>query len=173
VGPPLRSTFARLLATDDAARIEQAIGHYRERFGELGWRENVAYPGIDAMLAQLHASGARLFVCTAKPERYAQRIVSHFGFDSRFVRVYGSDLDGRYEDKALLLAHVIDRERFDPARAVMIGDREHDVRAARANGLRSVGVLWGYGCAEELAHADAHAATPEALPAVLYAQSSA
>ena len=27
----------------------------------------------------------------------------------------------------------------------MIGDREHDVRAAHANGVRAIGVLWGYG----------------------------
>src|SRR6185436_589305 len=43
VGPSLRTSFARLLATDDPARIEQAIGHYRERFEVSGWQENVPY----------------------------------------------------------------------------------------------------------------------------------
>ena len=51
----------------------------------------------------------------------------------------------------------------------MIGDREHDIRAARANGVRAVGVLWGYGTRAELegAGADALAATPAELgPAI-------
>jgi hypothetical protein len=45
----------------------------------------------------------------------------------------------------------------------MIGDRHHDVRAARANGARAIGVLWGYGSAEELAGADARVRTPAEL----------
>ncbi|MDB5404268.1 MAG: family hydrolase, partial [Rhodopila sp.] len=44
----------------------------------------------------------------------------------------------------------------------MVGDRLHDIHAARANGLRSIGVLWGYGCQAELqaAGADAIVASP-------------
>ena len=93
VGPPLRATFARLLATDDVAAIERAIVHYRERFADVGWRENVPYPGIDEALAALGAAGARLFVCTAKPQPYAVRIVEHFGLARHFAGVYGADLD--------------------------------------------------------------------------------
>ena len=51
----------------------------------------------------------------------------------------------------------------------MIGDRSHDVRAARMNGARSIGVLWGYGSREELASADAIVTVPAELPQVLAA----
>jgi phosphoglycolate phosphatase len=163
VGPPLRGTFARLLQTVERDTIERAIAHYRERFAELGWRENVAYPGIEDALRTLRAAGARLFVCTAKPEVYARRIVAHFGFDAHFAAVYGADLGGRFDDKAVLLAHIVEREGLDPRTATMIGDREHDIRAAHANGLRAVGVLWGYGSADELAGADVLVATPAEL----------
>lgn len=176
VGPPLRRTFATLLATEEAGLVEQAIGHYRERFAAIGWRENTAYPGIEPALARLRAAGARLFVCTAKPQIYAARIVAHFGFDAHFSAVYGADLDGRYDDKARLLAHLIEREGVAPSRALMIGDRDNDIRAARANDMRVVGVLWGYGSAAELAPADALVATPAELADVLLglaAQSSA
>ena len=40
-----------------------------------------------------------------------------------------------------------------PERAVMIGDRAGDIVGARANGIRSIGVLWGYGSEEELLRA--------------------
>jgi len=167
VGPPLRGTFAKLLATDERETIERAIGHYRERFAAVGWRENAAYPGIEEALARLRSAGARMYVCTAKPRIYAERIVAHFGFDAHFSAVYGADLDGRYDDKAHLVAHLLETERVDARNAVMIGDRDHDIRAARANGLRAVAVLWGYGTAAELIGADAIVATPAELPGVL------
>ena len=163
VGPPLRATFARLLATDDGATIERAIVHYRERFADVGWRENVPYPGIDEALEALHGAGARLWVCTAKPQVYAERIVAHFGLARFFRGVFGTDLAGRFDDKATLMAHLLATERVAPSGAVMIGDRHHDITAARANGTGAVGVLWGYGSREELAGADALLETPERL----------
>jgi phosphoglycolate phosphatase len=170
VGPPLRATFASLLDTEERETIECAIGHYRERFAAVGWRENVAYEGIEAALAGLRESGARLFVCTAKPRVFAARIVAHFGFDAHFAGIYGAELDGRYDDKSRLLAHLIEREGLDVQRTTMIGDRHHDIRAARANGVRAVGVLWGYGSATELADADAIVETPADLADVLLAR---
>ena len=46
--------------------------------------------------------------------------------------------------------------QVDPARAIMIGDRSHDMIGARANGMTAVGVLYGYGSREELLGAGAH-----------------
>lgn len=163
VGPPLRTSFAALLGTDDPAAIEQAIAFYRERFAGVGWRENVVYDGIPEALATLAAQGRPMYLCTSKPEVYARRIVTLFGFSEFLSGVYGADLEGRLDDKAMLLAHLAERERLDATRAVMIGDRHHDIRAARLNGARAIGVLWGYGTDDELAGADAKVRTPEEL----------
>ena len=163
VGPPLRTSFAALLGTDEPAAIEQAIALYRERFADLGWRENVVYDGIPEALEALAARSRPLYLCTSKPEIYARRIVTLFGFTEFLAGVYGADLAGRYDDKAALLAHLAERERLDPSRSVMIGDRHHDIRAARLNGARAVGVLWGYGSEEELAGADARVRVPSEL----------
>lgn len=163
VGPPLRESFGRLLATHDAALIERALALYRERFSAAGWRENVVYDGIDEALKTLSATGVRMFICTAKPEMFACRIAAHFGFDAWIQRVYGADFAGRYDDKSKLMAHLIASERVDPARAAMIGDRGSDMRAARANGVRAIGVLWGYGSREELTDADTLVSTPQEL----------
>jgi phosphoglycolate phosphatase len=163
VGPPLRESFARLTGRDDAATIEAAIDAYRERYQVLGWQENVAYPGVGAALEALAGAGLRLFVCTSKPERFATRIVRHFGFDAYVERVYGADLAGTLDDKRRLLAHLIAHERLDAAACIMVGDRIHDVRAAHANGARAIGVLWGYGDAGELAAAERLLAHPGEL----------
>jgi phosphoglycolate phosphatase len=172
VGPPLRDSFRWLLDTDDATVVEQAIGLYRERFAEIGWRENVVYDGIADALAALAAATTRIFICTSKPEVYARRIVTLFGFSEHLAGVYGVDLAGRLDDKVKLLAHLVATENLDPARAIMIGDRAHDIRAARVNGMRSAGVLWGYGSREELAAADAIVTAPAQLPHVLTAMAA-
>ena len=166
VGPPLRESFARLLDSTDARLIERAVAHYREHFAEVGWKENVVYAGIADTLVELAARGARMYVCTAKPETFARRIVLQFGLAPHLRAVYGADLAGRFDDKSALMAHLIATEAVDPAAAAMIGDRHHDIRAARANGVRAVGVLWGYGSREELAEADALCADPAELTAL-------
>src|SRR4029453_8714762 len=131
VGPPLRESFARLLDSTDARLIERAVAHYRERFAEDGWKENVVYAGVADALAELAARGMRMYVCTAKPETFARRIVEHFGFAPHFHGIYGADLAGRFDDKSALMAHLIAKEAVDPLDAAMIGDRHHDIRAAR------------------------------------------
>jgi phosphoglycolate phosphatase len=162
VGPPLRESFAALLETRDRVLIEQAIALYRERYGDLGWRENVVYDGVEEALSRLSAARP-LYVCTSKPEVFARRIVTLFGLSPYVRRVYGADLDGALDDKAKLLAHAARSEGFDPEAAILIGDRAQDVRAARLNGASAIGVLWGYGSAEELAQAHAIVAAPADL----------
>ena len=167
VGPPLRESFARLLPAPDAATIESALAAYRERFRDAGWRENVVYQGVPEALEALAAAGARMFVCTTKPEVFATRIVTHFGLAAHVTRVYGADLAGALDDKRELLAHLLATEGLDAARAIMVGDRHLDVRAAQANGTRAVGVLWGYGSEAELEGAERLLAAPPELVTLL------
>lgn len=155
IGPPLREVFGLLLETDDGARIEHAVTLYRERFGAVGLFENQPYAGIHAALAQLRAAGHRLFVCTSKAQVYAERIVAHFELAPYFERVYGPGLDGSLSDKGELLAQLIARESVDPAAAAMVGDRLHDMLAARQNAVRGLGVLYGFGDRPELTAAGA------------------
>lgn len=169
VGPPLRASFARLLGTNDPERIEHALAHYRARYDETGWHENIVYDGVAAVVAALTAGGAQLVLCTSKPQPYAERIVAHFGLAPHFASIHGTDLDGTLDDKAKLVARLLARESLAADACTMIGDREHDVRAAHANGVRAIGVLWGYGSRDELvgAGADALAERPADLPVAL------
>lgn len=165
VGPPLRESFARLLDTKDPALVERALALYRERYAVEGWRENEVYPGIDIALAALVRRGHRLLLCTSKPKVYAERIVAHFALAGYLGAVYGAELGGGLDDKALLMRALLSAEQLDPVRCVMIGDRAQDMLAARSNGVASLGVLWGYGSREELVDAGAHAliSAPEEL----------
>jgi phosphoglycolate phosphatase len=169
IGPPLRGTFAAVLETADRGLVELAMSLYRERYAEVGLFENGVYEGVAEMLEAARGGGAALFVATAKPREYAERIVRHFGLHGYFAGVYGAELGGRFDDKTDLLAHLLATEPSARGPAVMVGDRASDIAAARANGLRSVGALWGYGSRAELvgAGADLLCTSPAALMACL------
>ena len=165
IGPPLWDSFPEIVGDELTTK---AVELYRERFNDVGWLENELYDGIVDALASVHATGATLFVATAKPQKAAARIIEHFGMGGYFTEVYGSEPDGTRSRKGDLLSWAI--ERNDPAEVrVMIGDRKHDLIGATTNNMRAVGVSYGYGSVSELQQAGAEsiAASPSEIPGLL------
>jgi phosphoglycolate phosphatase len=169
IGPPLKESFATLLGPEQAHRADEALAKYRERFATVGLFENTLYSAVPAVLAELQTDGYVLRVATSKPGMYATRIVAHFDLAPYFTSVEGSELDGRLVDKGALIAHILWQNGLAPVDVLMIGDREHDVAGARANGVSALGVLWGYGSRAELERAGALACvgTPAELLATI------
>ena len=166
IGPPLKKSFALLLGPDGESLADAALMKYRERFGTVGLFENRIYPGIEAALEQLRKNGHTLHVATSKPTVFAEKIVAHFQLSKYFHSVAGSEFDGTRGDKTSLIAHILTSHGIPSDNALMIGDREHDMTGARQNGVRGIGVLWGYGSREELEAAGAHICvqSPSELP---------
>jgi phosphoglycolate phosphatase len=163
IGPPLRASLKKLVGSDELA--DRALALYRERFADIGLFENEAYHGIEQTLSALSASHPRMFVATSKPAVYAERIIDHFGLRPYFERVFGSELDGTRTDKTELLRYALQTAKVDARQAIMIGDRSHDIVGAKNNGMRGIGVLYGYGSERELIEAGAShiCATPRAV----------
>lgn len=153
IGPPLWTSFEQLLGGEE--RVEAAITLYRERFTKTGMFENGVYDGVPELLETLQGQDKRLFVATSKPHVYARPILEHFGLAHFFEQVFGAELDGTRADKTDLLTHALDITKTQPQTATMIGDRKHDMIGARGNGLKAIGVLYGYGSREELEEAQA------------------
>jgi phosphoglycolate phosphatase len=101
------------------------------------------------MLEHAQQAATAMYVATSKPAVFAERIVQHFGSIITFGRCTGGARRPTRE-QSRLVAYLLASEGVRAQAAVMIGDRAADVRAARANGVRSIGVLWGYGSAHEL-----------------------
>jgi len=99
--------------------------------------------GVREALADLRGGGTRLFLCTAKPLVYAERILSHFDLEHHFEGAYGDELGGRFQDKADLIAHILERERLEADDCCMWGDRRHDVLAASRHGIPTIGRALG------------------------------
>jgi phosphoglycolate phosphatase len=158
IGIPLADCFATLLETTDEARIQQAIGVYRERFADRGLYENCVYPGIPEALSALRSLDLDLWVVTAKPQVFAEKVLEHFDLRGYFRGVYGPPLDGERTYKAELIRGCLASTGIRRGETVMVGDRRDDVLGGRKNGIATLGVLWGYGARDEL-----EVAGPDAL----------
>jgi len=169
IGPSLRTSFAPLLRDD--GKVEQAVLHYRDRFETHGWAEHEVYDGIADTIEMLHAAGHRLAVVTAKNEPHARKIAAHLPFGHRFVDVIGATIDGSRSDKPELIAEALHRLEVSADECWMIGDRRMDIEGALHHGMRNVGVLWGFGGADELRGAGAQrlVSRPDELPGLLAA----
>ncbi len=167
IGPPLIGSLRDLAGLDDG-QLAAALLAYRDYFTRRGMFENSVYNGIPSLLQALVDDGRRLAVTTAKPLRSAAPIVEHFNLTRFFEAVCGPQTDGEHETKAAVIADALERLRTEPTTdVVLVGDRVHDIEAARQMGISCIGALWGYGSGDELSSADALAADVYELATLL------
>lgn len=153
IGPPLPVSFREYYGFSDAD-AQAAVTAYREYYTVTGLYENLLYGGIAELLELLRAQGRKLVVATSKPTVFSTTIMEHFGIASFFDEIVGSNLDGTLSEKGEIIAHILKRHQLDPEKTVMIGDRKFDIIGARANGVDSIAVGYGYGSEEELMAAE-------------------
>ena len=154
VGPPLHDTFLRFGVPAD--QLENATKIYRSRYIPIGKFENAPYPGIPELLETLKAQGHKLFVATSKPEPMAVEILEHFDLARYFDRICGASMDTSRSSKEAVIAYLLE-QNGSAENMVMVGDTKYDVIGAKAHGIPTIGVSWGYGEIDEMLEAGAAA----------------
>ena len=155
IGPTLDKVVYQLFDDASPELVAQMVARFRPNYDESGFPNTVPYPGVQDWLQSLKAAGAKLYIVTNKRHAPTQGIVRKFGWEALFDGVWSFDsFPGVKYKKPDLLARLLADLGVDPADAVMVGDTKGDIDAGRANGMRTVGVTWGYGTREELAEAD-------------------
>ena len=150
VGPPLSYSFTEFygLSPEDA---KKAVAIYRERYSAKGQYECYMFDGVPEMLQALLKKGYRLCIATSKLESYAKSMLDRLGIGCYFEQVIGATPDEAISTKdEVIEASLVRMGITDRQRALMIGDRKHDVLGAKKCGLDSFGVYMG--CAEESEH---------------------
>lgn len=145
IGPPLLESFHEKYGFSKEQSL-LALGYYREYYEKQGIFENEIYPGIPEMLSVLQQAGKKLVLATSKPEMYARKILEHFNILQYFEFVAGSLPDEQRSRKGEVIAYALEGCRINDSRtALMVGDRSYDIAGAKENGMKSAGVLYGYG----------------------------
>ena len=155
IGPPLKESYKKYYHLSDD-EIDRAVTYYREYFSKKGMYENELYDGIVKVLKQIKDSGRKVVLATSKPEEFAVEILRYFEIDRYFDFTACATMDGTRGSKTDVIAYALEAGKItDLQSTVMIGDREYDILGAKAFGLNSIGVLYGYGSREELQSAGA------------------
>ncbi len=145
IGPPLQWGFSTLFGMNER-NTELAVSYFREYYAEKGYLENEPYTGVFEMLEELHSAGKKMYIATAKYEKYAQKIMEHFGFDKYIIQLFGADYGGRKASKTGIIGSVLETHQLKPSsEIVMVGDTIYDMEGGKENGLATVAVTYGFG----------------------------
>lgn len=118
--------------------VQRFLKHYTQNLS----RKSQIYPGAVEVLATLRRDGWRLVVCTNKLEASARGLLEDLGILPVFALVAGPDTFGVAKPDPAHLLHCL--PQGEGHRAVLVGDSEVDVAAAKAAGLPVIAVRWGY-----------------------------
>lgn len=128
----------------DGIDVECALGVYLAHYRSHPADHTHVYPGVREELARLNALGVPLGICTNKPHEMTVLVLKALNMHSHFSAICGADLlpfrkpDGRH------ILHVIEQLDANPADAIMVGDSDTDIRAARDARIPCIAVTYGY-----------------------------
>lgn len=172
VGPPILDSF-RDLAGMSIAEANHALDIYRPHYLKTGVFDSAVYAGIPAVLQRITENEIPLGLATSKPEIPAIAALDHYSLTEHFDVIAGASADETRSRKADVVAEALVRLKlrgFDTTNPVMVGDREHDIDGAAANGVPTIFVTWGYGSIAEEVGSIGVAKTTEELSWLLLGQ---
>jgi len=164
IGDGARALLAKAFSAHDMPLPEAVIRPFLEDLEANSAVLTRPYPGMVGALEELSARGWRLAICTNKPIAATTALLAELNLGRHFDLVLGGDsLTVKKPDPGHVLG-VLERLGVAAELAVMIGDHQNDIRAARGAGVCSVFAAWGYG---EGTGADLIALEPRALPSLI------
>ena len=144
IGPPLLIIFQEKFGAD-AARADELVKKFRERYTNKGVFESKLYDGIKELLISLKKDDIKIGIASSKPQEYIETLLDHFGIKSYFDVICGVTFTADCESKASIIARCQKELNIAGNECIMVGDKKYDIEGAKTNLIDSVGVLWGYG----------------------------
>ena len=170
IGPPLIDAYMEHYGFSKEKAIK-TVEFYREYFSVKGIFENRVYKGIPELLEKLYQSGKKIILATSKPDLFANKILEYFGISKFFYFVAGATMNETRTQKQEVIKYALEECNItDTANAVMIGDRKYDISGGKAFGLKTMGLLYGFGSNEEILNSapDFTAKTVDELARILF-----
>lgn len=154
---------------NDAA--ETCLPRYLQVYERRIAQASKPYPGIEALLDDLHERGTACAIVTNKPEGLARLLIAKLGWTGRFAALVGGDTLAQRKPFPQPVLRACELVRVDPARAAMVGDDARDIEAGKAAGCAwTIACAYGYVEAPERLDSwggDAIARAPEELVGLL------
>ena len=140
-GVPYDEFYRLITPEDERSRWQEVRDKVEEEYPAALREFACSFPGVADTLDTLRRRRYRLALYSNSPTSYFYPAISALGIRDRFDYVECVKENGLIKPE---LARNI-RARFGGIKTAIVGDRVHDVDAARAIGALSIGVLYGYG----------------------------
>ncbi|MEO0107584.1 MAG: HAD-IA family hydrolase [candidate division WOR-3 bacterium] len=144
IGRPLRDFPARLGYDLDEERRQEFVSRYRAFYSAHCTEDTTVFPGVRTGLGRLRESGLRLAVVTTKIQEQAEKVTQALGLVQYFESISGWSDGQKMKPDPEPILRTLDRLGTRPDQALMIGDSEQDILAARAARVDSCACLYGY-----------------------------
>ncbi len=132
---------------DKAALVADVSTSVREMYPEMLKKDLQMIPGAASVLEGLTRRGIKIGMVTSTPSEtmlHKWRPLREAGVDALFAAVITADDAKRKKPHAEPLLACAGRLKADPLRCVYVGDSGMDIRAGKAAGMKTVGVLTGF-----------------------------
>ncbi len=149
VGDGVRKLLQRAFEEQPDGVYDEAILAFRQHYMDHLLDTTQFYPGM--MEALDYFKDKKKVVATNKPFEYTQKILDGLGVCDHFDLVLSGDVaDQQLKPHPAMLQTALTQLDISPAQAVMIGDSVNDILAAKAAGVKSCAVGYGFGSMEDL-----------------------
>jgi phosphoglycolate phosphatase len=145
-----RALTGRMNGEPDEDLYQRALPIFLNFYAQNISKRSRLYDGVREGLAGLRAADMRLGAVTNKPERFTLPLLKQMHLLDYFEIVVSGDSLPRKKPDPLPLLHAAEVMSIAPAHALMLGDSETDVIAARAAGFQIVCVSYGYNHGENI-----------------------
>lgn len=145
-----RALIGQLDGEPEDADFEKAYPIFLELYAENTSKRSLLYPGVREGVDYLRSAGYRLGCVTNKAAQFTIPLLKDLGIFDEFELVISGDTLPKKKPDPLPLLHAADRFGVIPANAMMIGDSQSDVKAARAAGFQIICMTYGYNHGEDI-----------------------
>lgn len=125
---------------------KKARDEFENHYNRQCIQTTILYNGINTLIDQLHGRGVRLSVATNAPSLFARRMLTHLGIAKKFDYIIGG-MDVKNPKPHPEMIHLILSScKFNPEndRALLVGDSDKDMKAARRAGISGAFAVWGF-----------------------------
>ena len=145
-----RALVDQLDGEPEEAEFARAYPIFLELYAANTSKRSLLYPGIREGLDYLKASGYRLGCVTNKAAQFTLPLLRDLGVYDEFELIISGDTLPKKKPDPMPLLHAAEHFGVAPAHALMIGDSQSDVKAARAAGFQIVCMSYGYNHGEDI-----------------------
>ena len=131
-------------------KVDEILPRFLHHYGQFLDVYSRFYDYVPETLKTLKNQNIKLAVITNKPHKFAITLLKSFGIYDDFDIILGGDALDKKKPDPYPLNFVMDKWNIKQSEFLMVGDSKNDILAAKAAGVASIGLTYGYNYGEDI-----------------------